>query len=200
MQIKAPVGVRSFSPTPNPLLPDVAYRRCSPHCTVPDPTEVASLLSDQRTTGTRPSRFLGIPSKPPNRWTVIYDPCDSSIDLSILWCCAPHSSPFSCPSPRIADCRIPGVINSISHFSSEKTKRERKNVYFHTEIMIVIEKSKLHMHTSTGIVKAKWKDTSVQWGLDKHLQGVSIVHVLPFTQLAEIWVEGYEGILRSEVQ
>jgi len=41
---------------------------------------------------------------------------------------------------------------------------------------------------------------SVRRRSDDHLQGVSIVHVLPFAQLTEVWVEGNEGILRSKVQ
>lgn len=64
--------------------------------------------------------------------------------------------------------------------------------------MIVIEKSKLHILLRTE--RGKEEDTSARWDSDKHLQGVSIVHVLPFAQLAEVWIERYEGILRSKVQ
>lgn len=36
--------------------------------------------------------------------------------------------------------------------------------------------------------------------LDEHLQGMSVVHILAFAQLSEIWVEGNESILCAEIE
>lgn len=64
--------------------------------------------------------------------------------------------------------------------------------------MTVIERvSYIHLD---GRDKGKREQGSVRRYSDDHLQGVSIVHVLPFAQLTEVWVEGYESVLRSEVQ
>ena len=163
---------------------------------VPDPTEATSILPNQRTTNTRTDRFLWIPSEPHDWWTVICGSYDSSIGLCILRCCASYSPPFCYPLARrrFSGVRVRSPVFSL--FTHECGARN--NMYFLADVMIVIETSKPHIVDEGD--EGRRRGTSVQRGSDKYLQGAPIVHVLAFVELAEIWVEGHEGILRSKVQ
>lgn len=63
-----------------------------------------------------------------------------------------------------------------------------------------IKMSSVLTYTSSNrIYKAVSRIKVVVHGLNEYLQGMSIINVLALAQLSQIWIEGHQSILRTQI-